>query len=70
MDSAGGANEPRACLAWPAYLVSCDPCQRLRRAGQLDALREPMIAGPGDYMLEYLDEMLDRIEFVKPRPEG
>ena len=61
-------NEPRAPLAWPMYLVSCDPCQQLRHTEQLYALRQRIMAGTGTgYLLEYLDELLDRIDLVKPR---
>ncbi len=61
-------NEPGAPLAWPGYLVSCDPCQQLRDAGKLDALRERILAGPGTgWLLEYLEDMLDRIELVEQR---
>ncbi|MBV9823696.1 MAG: hypothetical protein JO144_15805 [Actinobacteria bacterium] len=59
-------NEPHAPLAWPVYLVSCEPCQQLRRTEQVDALRE-RTAGSKDWLLEYFDEMLDRIELARPR---
>lgn len=59
-------HESHAPVAWPPYLVSCDPCQQLRRADQIDALRE-RTARSEEWLLEYFDETLDRIELVKPR---
>lgn len=60
--------EPGAPMAWAAYLVACDTCQRLCRTDQLDALRERIVTGTGtDWLLEYLDELLEQIQLVKPR---
>lgn len=58
--------EPNAPLAWAAYLVACDTCQRLCRSHQLDALRKRIVAGTGtDWLLEYLDELLQQVELAK-----
>jgi hypothetical protein len=60
-------SEPDAEIAWAPHLVSCDTCQRLCRADQLDALRERVVEGTGAWMLEYLDDLLDRITAFAPR---
>jgi hypothetical protein len=55
-------SEPDAEVAWAANLVACDTCQQLCRGDQIDALRERIVQETGaDWILEYLDDLLDRI---------
>src|SRR5215218_10468290 len=61
-------SEPEAEMAWAPHLVACDTCQQLCRASQLDALRERIVREMGaDWMLEYLDDLLDRIIAFTPK---
>lgn len=59
-------SEPDAKWAWAPHLVACETCQQLCRTDQLDALRERIVQQMQDWMLDCLDDLLDRIIAFSP----
>ncbi len=54
-------------LAWAPFLVACQTCQQLYRSGQLDELRQRIEEGDEDWLLEVLDQLLERIIAIEQR---